>query len=1545
MKTKQFILVLLALFASVTAKGFRIDVGDDEDHLWLTLTVLNEDQKTAEVTSTDYAWGTCTIPAAADGYTIVSIGDNAFKNQTDLVEVVIPNTVTSIGASAFEGCTALGTLDHPVVVPASVTSVGVDAFKGTWWLDNTLPNGVIYINNILYIYKGEMPANTAIDIAEGTTTILSGAFKDCTGLTSVTIPATVTAIGSQAFDGCSSLTSVTVNNPTPVGISSNTFSNAANATLWVPNFEAYNAYRANNNWSYFKRITASIPFADETIKGYCIQQWDTDENGELEFDEAAAVGTISSMFNDMSASSFTELQYFTNLTSISSSFRNFHTEELIIPGSVTLIRSGGSDNISFDGANITRLIFANGSSSLLIGYNSETRQTMFRNSKIETLVVGRDINYYTIFKVDYPPFQYAQNLKELVFTEGVIVIHDKSFQNCTSLESVTFSNTITSIGVSAFSGCSSLISIDIPNSVTIIGNSAFSGCLAISSLFIPASVENIGNYAFSNCSELKSLRIVGETIIGDGAFATCEKLIDVNLGENVTQIGQSAFSQAVFDLVIIPSSVTSITGNPFPVNSILYFKKAIPPFPSFSCSDTNLIIVPEDAVDAYRNTWSDIASYLIIPESALSEKSYNVTAKVNSSALVEAIGEANTLNVLYLKVSGTINSYDMMVMRNKLVNLRELDLSEASIEANNYNYGTGVSEDDVFPDFLNTTKLISLKLPNTITTIGQDAFHSTSLRLTSITIPASVRTIESDAFRNGSITTVELSEDSQLYSIGNSAFKYLPITSFYLPQSITNIGDSAFYGTKLKDLDIQLDHKVKIGSYAYASTPLRSITLKNVTLSSWSFNGCGPINNLDLEATSLTGLTQPFGNCNITNASINVASGIGSYTFYASTVKNLIIWQGSIGSEAFKNFTSLESVDLKENVTSIGASAFYGCTNLKTIKMPETLNSIGSYAFCNTKISNIRIPKSVKVINKGTFSNCQELTSVILSPATSVISALAFENCTGITEMHLPSTLETIGNDAFTGCTILKTIYAYMPDIITIGSSTFPNYKTSTLYVPSFLYNSYYYDTNWSQFLHIYRCDLQPGDYETFYTNGDILFADGEERITTDTPIATIGSRGSITVEGEAQAFDTVDQTVDADYSASLIGDGEGDANNMPMNELRVNIAVTAGKWYFFCFPFDVTIASCTYPGRYAWRSYDGATRAANGSGGWKKVTAETLNAREGYAFQSETTGTLTVRFSAPTFGGNRTCELEVHSASNAQNASWNFVGNPYSSYYDFGTSDITSPITVWTGSSYTAYRPGDDELHLRPYQAFFVQKPEAANSIQFNAERRESYRQSQRAAASRAFARSAENVKSNRMFLDIVISDNDTAALDRTRLVLNEKAQRSYELDCDAAKFMADNATAQVYMMEDGQPMAINERPVKGDIRLGYIAKNKGTLSIKAQRMDLPMLLIDLVTGTEYDLSNGVYEFSTEAGTFNNRFMLRLSGEATAIRNLANETGVTISKTKGGLNVAGAEGKTVEVYNVGGSLVSCQNNGFISLPTGIYLVKVNDKSVKISVK
>ena len=526
-----------------------------------------------------------------------------------------------------------------------------------------------------------------------------------------------------------------------------------------------------------------------------------------------------------------------------------------------------------------------------------------------------------------------------------------------------------------------------------------------------------------------------------------------------------------------------------------------------------------------------------------------------------------------------------------------------------------------------------------------------------------------------------------------------------------------------------------------------------------------------------------------------------------------------------------------------------------------------------------------------------------------------------------------------------------MPDIITIGSSTFPNMATTTLYVPDFLYNSYYYDKNWSKFLHVNRCDLRPGDYESFYTNGDIIFEQGEQRITEDTPIAEIGSQGGIIVQGEEQKFDTVDQTIGdmnstTSTGASLIGDGTtAQENNLPMNELRVKMTVQAKKWYFFCFPFDVTIEQCEYPGRYAWRYYDGAIRATNGSGGWQPVTGETLTARQGYAFQSETAGTLVVKFNAPTFGGNRVKELVAHAAENAANASWNFIGNPYSSYYDFRSEDITSPITIWNGSSYVAYRPGDDECHLKPYQAFFVQKPTASVQVTFNVQRRETYRQSEATKAARQAKRKEQGINPKRRLVNLQIMDGEEE-MDRARIVLNNEAQHAYELECDAAKFLSDESKAQLYSVEGGLQMAINERPQQGDIRLGYTAKKAGRLSISAPRMDMPMVLVDKKLGITFDLTLGTYDFDTQAGTFDDRFLLSPSKDATAINQLTDKTGVCLGMQDGGLAIGGAEGKLINVYTTGGAQVASHTgNGFVALKGGIYVVKVDGESVKVSVK
>ena len=200
----------------------------------------------------------------------------------------------SIGREAFYKCTGVTS----ITVPNSVKYIGTDAFYLTEWWKNQ-ENGLIYVGLIAYKYLGYMPANTNIIIREGTkgistnafgyckglssvtipnsvtyidtyafwncnsltslaipnsvTHIGSWAFSYCSSLTSVTIPSSVTRIDGEAFYDCSSLTSVIIDIESPLTISSSTFTNRRNATLYVPS-GCKAAYEAADVWKEFKEI-------------------------------------------------------------------------------------------------------------------------------------------------------------------------------------------------------------------------------------------------------------------------------------------------------------------------------------------------------------------------------------------------------------------------------------------------------------------------------------------------------------------------------------------------------------------------------------------------------------------------------------------------------------------------------------------------------------------------------------------------------------------------------------------------------------------------------------------------------------------------------------------------------------------------------------------------------------------------------------------------------------------------------------------------------------------------------------------------------------------------------------------------------------------------------------------------------------------------------------------------------------------------------------------------------------------------------------------
>lgn len=656
-----------------------------------------------------------------------------------------------------------------------------------------------------------------------------------------------------------------------------------------------------------------------------------------------------------------------------------------------------------------------------------------------------------------------------------------------------------------------------------------------------------------------------------------------------------------------------------------------------------------------------------------------------------------------------------------------------------------------------------------------------------------------------------------------------------------------------------------------------------------------------------------------------------------------IIFNGckEIGNNTFNGCSAIQQINIPEGVTRIGEDAFSGCKSLESIIIPNGVETIEMSAFesCDN-LRKISFPPSLKTIKMYAFRYCTSLDSISL-PGLNSIGIEAFNGCTNLQELRVPSTLEKIEDRVFTGCN-LKKVYAYTVLPISISQGTFSNFSNTALYVPTQSVDNYYLNTQWSQFKEIHEFN-EP--YKYFYLDKEFTL---EDKRFDGTPDIDIKEDGGLKVDGKdnQEAGDvTIKGDGDKGNSGTLITDG-----NLNAKKMRFDISVSDNKWYFFSFPFDIKLSDTKAPGEYKWKMYDGSIRADQGSGGWVNLpdNEEWLKQGKGYIFQTNKAGTLTLKVTKEKFGqldaNNIMKELDVFPSGNNFDASWNFIGNPQTSYYNVNDLGYEAPITVWNGNSYEAVRPGDDDYTLHPFQAFFVQKPTASSTIEFKAEDRLTKTGSEIRAQETKARRLARGFVPSRMIINLNVSDGSLS--DKTRVVFNDKKSRNYEMDCDAAKFMTLTQAPQLYSVEGkGTKFAINERPM-GSVQLGFTAKKSGTFTISAVRMDQPMLLKDNVAGITIDLTNGDYEFTSEAGTFNKRFLLTPNSSVTSIADVVKKTGVNILPTEEGIQINGCNGKNVDVYNLNGAQVASSNSdGMLRLSAGVYIVKVNGMSTKVMVK
>ena len=426
---------------------------------------------------------------------------------------VIPNSVTSIGSYVFYDCYSLTSID----IPNSVTSIGDNAFRNCISLTSIdIPNSVTSIGSWAFNYCTHL---TSINIPNSVTSIGDNAFSSCSNLTSIDIPNSVTSIGDDAFSSCSRLTKVRVEKTTPIAIKSSTFSIRANATLYVPKGSKA-AYQAADYWKEFKEIVEyevdeNITFADAEVKAICVENWDTNGDGELSKTEAAVVKDLGKVFSgNQSIKSFDELQYFKGLASICDNAFNYclSLASIIFPNSVTSIgyhafyKCKSLTSVTIPGSveaiteafvgctGLTSISIQNGVRS--IGYEAFSECT-----GVTSLIIPKSVTHIE----SYAFIGFSGVVSIIVDSENTVY---DSRNNCNAIiekssntlvlgcKYTVIPNSVTSIGQGAFNECTNLTSITIPNSVTSIGASAFRGCESLRSVTIPRSVTSIGNNAF-----------------------------------------------------------------------------------------------------------------------------------------------------------------------------------------------------------------------------------------------------------------------------------------------------------------------------------------------------------------------------------------------------------------------------------------------------------------------------------------------------------------------------------------------------------------------------------------------------------------------------------------------------------------------------------------------------------------------------------------------------------------------------------------------------------------------------------------------------------------------------------------------------------------------------------------------------------------------------------------------------------------------------------------------------------------------------------------
>lgn len=747
-----------------------------------------------------------------------------------------------------------------------------------------------------------------------------------------------------------------------------------------------------------------------------------------------------------------------------------------------------------------------------------------------------------------------------------------------------------------------------------------------------------------------------------------------------------------------------------------------------------------------------------------------------------------------------------------------------------------------------------------------------------------------------------------------------------------------------------------------------------------------------------------FYNCyKLADIDISKATYIGSSAFnhcsmFVPTVLSDALQ--TLGSNAFAG-TAITEIVVPQTITALENNVFSGCQQLQKVTLPLTLRTIGSNTFENcTALSELVVPESVTSIGNYAFSGCKALSSITLPETLTKIGSYAFYNCSALTELTIPSSVEDFSYSTLQNCSSLLAVKckAIVPPLVTGSFTGGMDLNHCTLYVAPFTIDAYRDAQYWSEF-YIMKPLNEP--VKNIYVKRPMTFdlQSEDNAVLQNNPNMTLDyyidnynwgsnskhSVGQLTASGDGTLSAGVFTINNAFYNRSYnsISENNGtyycsdrrptllnNAENMRADSVLCTVKLETNRWHFISFQYDVQMSDIYALNNtdYVIRQYNSAKRAAatgdqteqtDVSSNWEDVPADgVLLAGKGYIIQAanntanengNTNDAVVVFPSRNTVTKNRLftsndiiVPLEEYAAEFAHNRSWNLVGNPYPCYFSMNQlkDEFYSPIVLWMGDSYQAYSPIDDDIILRPYESFFVQRPIDVEQMVFGVEGRMHYNDalkatktdSQKPGVNSAPARSIDGAQRNVFNFTIEGCGSDN----RTRIVLNEKATMGYDCSRDAAKFFASKPMgAEIYVDADVK-YDICERPLAdGTAQLAIRTAKAGEYTITLSgryTADWTVMLTDRETGITVNLCEGVYSFEAAAGTTTGRFQISFKSPVTDIDAITAEIGADAEVT-----VVNAAGMTV----FSGSYAEFKTKA----QAGIYVVVCGEKTYKTVIK